>query len=286
MKVYVRYPQSSRHSLAELEQLRIRLPDGSGVPLKTVAQIKEGRSPSSIERINGRRILTITADVDKNVTTPNVVTDIVESEILPQLMQDIPGLRWQLEGSSQDQNDDFAALGRGFIMAIIVIYALVATQLKSYIQPVIILFSIPLGIAGAIMGHRILGFDLSFISMFGIVALAGVVVNASVVLIDRYNIELADPDEDSPLDAAVRATLRRFRPIILTTITTALGLLPIIAETSPQAQFLIPMAVSLATGLVISSVIMLVVLPAMILIIEDVRHLFGHKHPHLQSQDT
>jgi multidrug efflux pump subunit AcrB len=164
------------------------------------------------------------------------------------------------------------------MLALLVIYALVATQLKSYLQPVIIIVSIPIGIAGAILGHKLLGYDLSFISMFGIVALSGVVVNASVVLVDRYNIELKDP-QTSPLDAAVRATLRRFRPIALTTLTTALGLLPIISETSPQAQFLIPMAVSLATGLLVSSALMLFVLPAIVLIVEDIRKLVGAAPP-------
>jgi multidrug efflux pump subunit AcrB len=206
-----------------------------------------------------------------------VVNTIIQDTILPELMENYHGLRWQLEGGSREQSEDFAALARGFLLALIIIYALVATQLKSYIQPAIILVSIPLGIAGAIYGHKLLGFDLSFVSLFGVVALAGVVVNASVVLIDRYNIELQE-EGASALDAAVRATLRRFRPIALTTITTALGLLPIISETSPQAQFLIPMAVSLATGLVFSSFVMLFALPSLILVIEDIRGAFSSEH--------
>lgn len=276
IKVYVRYPRETRHDLTALSKLRIRLPSGEGVPLSHVATIEEGRSPTSIERVNGRRILTVTADVDESVTTPNVVNELIQANILPDIMAAHPGLRWQLEGGSREQNEDFASLLRGFVLALLVIYALVATQLKSYLQPVIIIVSIPLGIAGAIIGHMALGFDLSFVSMFGVVALAGVVVNASVVLVDRYNIELAEPGTE-PIDAAVRATLRRFRPIALTTITTALGLLPIISETSPQAQFLIPMAVSLATGLLISSTLMLFVLPAIVLIVEDIRALGGRK---------
>jgi len=277
VKVYVRYPAEMRHSLEKLADVRIRLPDGSGVPLALVADLTEGRSPTSIERVNGRRVLTVTADVDEAITTPNVVNDMIQGEILPGLMEKHPGLRWQLEGGSREQNEDFASLFRGFMLAVIVIYALVATQLKSYLQPAIILVSIPLGIAGAIYGHMLLGFDLSFVSLFGVVALAGVVVNASVVLIDRYNYELQEPCATA-LDAAVRATLRRFRPIALTTITTALGLLPIISETSPQVQFLIPMAVSLATGLVFSSFVMLFALPALILVIEDIRGYFSHEH--------
>lgn len=278
IKVYVRYPIETRSALSGLEEMRIRLPDGSGVPLSVVARIEEGRSPTSIERVNGRRVLTVTADVDESITTPNTVSAIVEGQIIPELLADFPGLRWQPEGQSREQAEDFASLLNGFILAIIVIYALVATQLKSYFQPVVILISIPLGVSGAIFGHLLLGFDLSFVSLFGVVALSGVVVNSSVVLVDRFNIEMKAPGI-SAMDAVVKATIRRFRPITLTTITTALGLLPIMSETSPQAQFLIPMAVSLATGLVFSSFMMMFVLPALVLVVEDLRNLVpGHAH--------
>lgn len=279
IKVFLRYPLETREKLSGLEELRIRLPDGSGVPLSVVADIKEGRSPTSIERVNGKRVLTVTGDVDESITTPNTVNTIIEEQIFPSLVEEFPGLRWQLEGASREQSEDFASLLNGFILAIIVIYALVATQLKSYIQPVIILFSIPLGFSGAVFGHYLLGYDLSFVSLFGVVALAGVVVNSSVVLVDRFNIERMVPDT-SPMEAIVTATIRRFRPVALTTITTALGLLPIMSETSPQAQFLIPMAVSLATGLVFSSFMMMFVLPALVLVVEDLRHLIDRiSHP-------
>ena len=278
IKVFVRYPYEARHALSALDELRIRLPDGSGVPLSVVADIKEGRSPTSIDRVNGRRVLTVTANVDEAITTPNTVSAIVEGQFIPELLAAYPGLRWQPEGQSREQAEDFASLLRGFMLAIVVIYALVATQLKSYIQPIVILFSIPLGISGAIFGHLLLGFDLSFVSMFGTVALAGVVVNSSVVLVDRFNLEYSASGV-SAMDAVVKATIRRFRPITLTTITTALGLLPIMSETSPQAQFLIPMAVSLATGLVFSSLMMMFVLPALVLVVEDLRNLIpGHEH--------
>ena len=285
IKVFVRYPAEARHALSALDELRIRLPDGSGVPLSTVADIKEGRSPTSIDRVNGRRVLTVTANVDESITTPNTVSAIVEEQFIPELLAQYPGLRWQPEGQSREQAEDFASLLRGFMLAIVVIYALVATQLKSYIQPIVILFSIPLGIAGSIFGHLALGFDLSFVSMFGVVALAGVVVNSSVVLVDRFNIEYAVKGV-SAMDAVVKATIRRFRPITLTTITTALGLLPIMSETSPQAQFLIPMAVSLATGLVFSSLMMMFVLPALVLVVEDIRNFIpGHVHDVPDDED-
>lgn len=285
IKVFVRYPAEARRALSALDELRIRLPDGSGVPLSVVASIEEGRSPTSIERVNGRRILNVTANVDESITTPNTVSAIVENQFMPELMATYPGLRWQPEGQSREQAEDFASLLRGFVLAIVVIYALVATQLKSYIQPIVILFSIPLGLSGAIFGHKLLGFDLSFVSMFGVVALSGVVVNSSVVLVDRFNIEYGVKGI-SAMDAVVKATIRRFRPITLTTITTALGLLPIMSETSPQAQFLIPMAVSLATGLVFSSLMMMFVLPALVLIVEDLRNFVpGHEHEVFEDEE-
>lgn len=276
IKVFLRYPLELRETLSGLENFRVRMPDGRGVPLSTVATLEEGRSPTSIERVNGRRILTVTADVDESITTPNVVNEIITTSILPDLKEAYPALRWQLEGASREQSEDFASLLNGFILALVVIYVLVATQLKSYIQPVIIIISIPLGFAGAVFGHLALGYDLSFVSLFGIVALSGVVVNSSVVLVDRFNIERVKPDRTAT-EAVVMATIRRFRPITLTTITTALGLLPIMSETSIQALFLIPMAVSLATGLVFSSLVMMFVLPALVLVIEDIRTLGGRR---------
>ncbi|HBU62562.1 MAG TPA: AcrB/AcrD/AcrF family protein, partial [Oceanicaulis sp.] len=149
-------------------------------------------------------------------------------------------------------------------------YALLATQLRSYIQPLIILIAIPFGIGGAILGHFILGYPLSFPSIFGMVALSGVVVNASIVLIDRYNLNVNERDMKAE-DAIAEAAGRRFRPILVTTLTTALGLLPIIAEQSPQAQFLVPMAVSLGAGLVFASITILMLLPALVMIVDDVR---------------
>ncbi|WP_270374321.1 efflux RND transporter permease subunit [Marinicauda sp. Alg238-R41] len=155
------------------------------------------------------------------------------------------------------------------MFALLIMYTLLATQLRSYIQPVVILIAVPFGAAGAILGHLLLGYDLSFPSIFGIVALAGVVVNASIVLIDRYNQNIGLGMAFS--EAIAEATARRFRPILITTLTTALGLLPIITETSPQAQFLIPMAVSLGAGLLFASTLILTLLPAYVLIVEDIR---------------
>jgi len=273
VRVYVRYPESSRASLDALNDFRVQLPNGERAPLFTVASIEESRAYSSIRRVDGRRVVTVTADVDEALTTPNVANQIVTSELMPALVQERPGLRWTAAGTTREQNEDLAAIGSAFIIVLLVIFALVATQLRSYLQPLAIIVSIPLGVAGAILGHLVLGFSLSFISIFGIVALAGVAVNASVVLVDLYN-KHRDEGAD-PIEAAASSAARRFRPIVLTTLTTALGLAPLLFETSPQAQFLIPMAVSLGFGIVISGFMVLFVTPAVAVITEDLRSLVG-----------
>jgi len=167
--------------------------------------------------------------------------------IFPKLEETHPGLKWEQAGASREQSEDLASLGDAFLIVMLIIFALVATQLRSYLQPIAILVAIPLGVAGAILGHFVLGYPLSFVSIFGIVALAGVAVNASVVLVDLYNIYRNEGQD--PISAAADASARRFRPILLTTLTTALGLGPLLFETSPQAQFLIPMGVSLGFGI-------------------------------------
>lgn len=271
VRVFVRYPESARQSLDSLNQMRIRLADGSSVPLYTVADTTESRAYSSIQRIDGRRIVTVTADVDESISTPAIANEQIISAILPSLNQSYPGLKWAQAGASREQNEDLASLGQAFVIVLLIIFALVATQLRSYLQPLAIIVAIPLGVAGAILGHFVLGYALSFVSIFGIVALAGVAVNASVVLVDLYNKNRREGSD--PIQAAADASARRFRPILLTTLTTALGLGPLLLETSPQAQFLIPMGVSLGFGIVISGLMVLFVTPAVTLIIEDLRNL-------------
>jgi len=269
VRVFVRYPETARQSLQTLETMRIRLPDGTSVPLFTVAETSESRAYSSINRIDGRRVVTVTADIDESISTPNLANDQLLSDILPGLASTYPGLRWEQAGSSREQTEELASLGQAFIIVLLVIFALVATQLRSYLQPLAIIIAIPLGMAGAILGHYVLGYPLSFVSIFGIIALAGVAVNASVVLVDLYNrYRLEGKDM---ITSAADASARRFRPILLTTLTTALGLGPLLLETSPQAQFLIPMGVSLGFGIVISGFMVLFVTPAVTLVIEDLR---------------
>ncbi len=275
VRVYVRYPDYLRESLSVLSQFRVRLPDGSEAPLPTVADIEESRAYSSIERVDGRRVVSVTADVDEAISTSGVANERIVAEILPQLEARYPGLRWTQAGAAREQNEDFASLTRGALIALLVIYAMLATQFRSYLQPIAIMVSIPLGVAGAILGHLVLGYAVSFVSIFGMVALAGVAVNASVVLVDQFNRqrELGEgPDE-----AAAAASKRRFRPVVITTLTTALGLGPLLFETSPQAQFLIPMGVSLGFGILVSGLMVIFVTPAVTLIVEDIRRALSRK---------
>ena len=274
VRVFVRYPETARQSLQSLNTMRIRLPDGSSVPLYTVAETSESRAYSSINRINGRRVVTVTADIDESISTPAIANQALLTNVFPDLDAAYPGLNWAQAGASREQGEDLASLGQAFIIVLLVIFALVATQLRSYIQPLAIIVAIPLGVAGAVLGHFVLGYALSFVSIFGIVALAGVAVNASVVLVDLYN-QYRKAGAD-PITAAADASARRFRPILLTTLTTALGLGPLLLETSPQAQFLIPMGVSLGFGIVISGIMVLFVTPAVTLVIEDIKNLPAH----------
>ncbi|MFT4714388.1 MAG: multidrug efflux pump subunit AcrB [Candidatus Azotimanducaceae bacterium] len=269
LKVMVRYPETSRSSTADLFDARIRLADGSEAPLSSVAQVTESRSLSAINRIDGLRIVSVSGQVDDAVTTPSLANTEVLEQIIPALKQQFPGLQVRQAGAGREQSNDLSALGRLTLVALLIIFALMASQLKSYTQPLIILAGVPFGAAGALVGHYLLGYNLSFISIFGMVALSGVVVNDSLVLLDRYN-KLVEEGWGNA-KAIVEAARRRFRAIFLTTATTALGLTPMLFETSTQAQFLIPMAVSLATGIVFASVIILFLIPALVMIREDLR---------------
>ena len=277
LKVMVRYPRDQRSSTRDFFNVRIRLADGTEAPLSTVARVSESRSYSEINRVDGRRIVTVSADVDTALATPNEVIARIEAELLPPLMADHPGLQIVQAGLGREQAQDIASLGRLALVALLVIYALLASVLRSYAQPLVVLVAIPFGASGAFVGHLLLGYDLSFISIFGIVALSGVVINGSLVLVDRYNRQLRETAL-TPVDAVVLASQRRFRAIFLTTATTALGLTPMLFETSIQAQFLVPMAVSLATGIVFASVVILFLVPALLMILEDARRLGRRDH--------
>ncbi|MBU1162665.1 MAG: efflux RND transporter permease subunit, partial [Proteobacteria bacterium] len=268
VKVLVRFPRQERISEYSLEEMILQTPKGTEIPLRDAVYISRGRSYTDINRRNGQRIVTVTADVSPRSQAGQILNSI-KAEILPELQQKYPGLAYSFEGHQADQKESMQSLTRGLLMAMIVIYAMLAVPLNSYIQPLIIMIAIPFGIVGAVIGHLIMGYSLSILSMFGVVALSGVVVNDSLVLIDFANRRrLAGM---APIEAIHASGIHRFRPIILTTLTTFGGLAPMIFETSRQARFLIPMALSLGFGVVFATLITLILVPSFYMIIEDIK---------------
>ena len=273
MKVMVRLPEEERKTVYTIEELVIRTPQGGEIPISEAAEVTYDRAYTSIKRTDGRRIQSITADVDEQVANANQIVEEVKETILPPLLQKYPGLSFNLEGEQREQQESLEAMARGFAFALFGIYALLAIPFKSYIQPLIVMLSIPFGIIGAILGHILLGYELSIVSMFGIVALAGVVVNDSLVLVVTINEHLR-VEKMPVMEAVIESARRRFRPIMLTSLTTFFGLSPMIFETSMQARFLIPMAVSLGFGILFSTLIIMLITTSVYLILEDVKSYF------------
>lgn len=271
LRVYVRRPRDERESLADIERLLIRTPDGGELPLTEAAEIRRGRSYTTIRRVDGQRRVNVTADVRAG-TNANRVVGQANRDLVPRIQRELPGLRIAPGGDQKRQAETMGALGSGFLMALLAMGALLAVAFKSYVQPLIIGAAIPFGLVGAILGHMALGYDLSLMSMMGLVALAGVAVNDSLVLISAVN-DFRRDEGMSPLEAVTAAGVRRFRPILLTSLTTFLGLTPMILETSVGARFLIPMAISLGFGVLFATFITLLVVPALYLILEDVKDL-------------
>lgn len=266
VEVRVKLPLEERKDIFHLEDLIIRAPDGTEVPLYDVVELTSGEAFTSINRRNGRRIVTVGMDVEPSSATSRVLAAI-NSETLPQLRADFPGITWSFEGSQAEMRESTQALWGGFSLAMLIIYALLAIAFNNYVQPLIVMMSIPFGVVGAVIGHILLGYDLSLISLMGVIALSGVVVNDSLIMIDYANRKRSD---QSAFDAIHEAGLRRFRPIMLTTFTTFGGLTPIILETSRQATFLIPMAISLGFGIIFATSIILIIVPSLYMILEDV----------------
>ncbi|MDX1395396.1 MAG: efflux RND transporter permease subunit [Gemmatimonadota bacterium] len=261
VRVYVRLPRDERNALADLSDYRIRTPDGGEVPLSEVADVQFGVGASTIRRIDGRRIVEVTAEVNRSQITGQEVNTALVVVILPELQEQFPGLRFGFGGEQRQQAEALSGMGRGFMMALLAIYALLAIPFRSYVQPLIIMASIPLGFIGAALGHLIMGMDLGMLSLFGIVGLSGVVVNDSLVLMDFIN---ERHRSGLPMaDAIVDGARVRFRPILLTSLTTFLGVFPLIIERSIQAQFLVPMAVSLGFGILFATAILMLVVPAL-----------------------
>lgn len=267
IEVRVKLPYEERKDIQNLEDFLIRTPDGVEVPLLDVVRIEPREAFTSINRRDGRRVVNVGMDVEPSNAVGRVLQR-VENEILPQLRSDFPGITWTYEGSQADMRESTASLWGGFSMAMMIIYALLAIAFGSYTQPLIIMTAIPFGIIGAVIGHILLGYDLSIVSLMGVIALSGVVVNDSLIMIDYAN---KQRKHASVYEAIHEAGLRRFRPIMLTTLTTFGGLAPIILERSSQAFYLIPMAISLGFGIVFATSIILVIVPCLYLALEDVQ---------------
>ncbi|MCP4710561.1 MAG: efflux RND transporter permease subunit [Planctomycetes bacterium] len=272
IRVMLRYPAEERRSLADMENMRIRLAGGVEVPFNTVAVVQEGRGYSTINRAERRRVIQVTADVDEESANATDINKELADTVLPDLQGRFPGLFFDFQGQQREMQDSMGSLWMNFAVALLIIFGLLAVQFKSYVQPLIVMSAIPFGLIGAVIGHVIMGFDLSLLSMFGFVALTGVVVNDSLIMVDLIN---RTRESGAGLEQVVKdSATRRFRPIMLTTLTTFFGLMPMILEKSMQARFLIPMAVSLAYGVVFATGITLVLVPSLYVILEDVKGVF------------
>lgn len=272
VKVRVIYPEKKRLSAQTLTQMWIKSPQGKFVPLSFVADFKLAESYSQIKRVNNRRVVTVFADVDETKNNANELRNTLAKTLLPELKAQYPDLSWSWAGEGKEQKESMQDIFKSFILALMLIYVLLAIPLKSYGQPLIIITAIPFSILGAILGHLLLGFNLSILSMFGIVGLAGVAVNDALVLVDAAN--FLKQQGNKPFEAAYLAGQKRFRAVILTSLTTFAGLMPMILEKSLQAQFLIPMAISLGFGILIATFITLLLIPCLFLIAQDLKNLF------------
>jgi multidrug efflux pump subunit AcrB len=277
IRVMVRYPEDDRRSLGDLERMRIRTPGGGEVPFSQVAVVEPGRGFASIRRVDRNRAINVTASTDAAVTSSGQVIADLQARILPDVLASYPGVFFSFEGSQAEQIDAIAGLQRGFLLALLMIFALLAVPLRSYTQPIIIMSAIPFGLVGAVWGHFIMGIDVTMMSMFGLVALSGVVVNDSLIMVDFINRKRRlHPDIAV---AAREAGVNRFRPILLTSMTTFVGLFPLMNSTSFDAAFMKPMSVSLGFGVLFATVITLILVPTAFLILDDIqramRTLFG-----------
>ncbi len=273
VKVMVSYPAEERDTLADLRDTLITTPAGDQIPLSSVATIAESRVASNLLRRDGRQITTVTASLDTGVASSGMINGIIGARVLPPLQEKYPGLIVQLGGEQRQQGDAQTALGTALGIALFVIYALLALVFRSYVQPVVVMFAIPLGLVGAITGHYIIGIPLTILSIFGIIGLAGVVINNSLVMVDVFNEKIA---AGVPVQTAViDGTKDRFRPILLTSLTTFLGIYPLTLETSLQAQFLIPLAVSIGYGVLFGMFLIVLAVPSLFMLVHYLGAGFG-----------
>ena len=289
IRVMVRYPREQRRSLGNLEGMRVRTPSGGEVPFSQVALVEPGRGFASIRRIDRSRAVNVTASVDPQVASALALVTDLRERILPEVLAGFPGVFYAFRGAQQTQEEAVSGLRVGFVLAVILIFGLLAIPLRSYAQPLIIMGAIPFGLVGALWGHMLMGLDVTFMSLLGLVALTGVVVNDSLIMVDFINrarnalTGAGDPARCPPdgpqsavagLDQAIRqAGGQRFRPIVLTSLTTFAGLIPMMADRSMQAAFFIPMAVSLAFGVLFATFVTLFLVPVSYAILDDLQRL-------------
>ncbi|MBT5816141.1 MAG: efflux RND transporter permease subunit [Opitutales bacterium] len=268
LRVMVRLPEKDRKSLSSLEGLLIKGANGAEIPINQAAEIIETTAPVRIDRVDGGRVVNVTANVVAAVTNGNKVLSVMEKKELPELLSRYPGLRYTFEGEQRDQREATSSLSIGLTASLFAIFAIMASFLRSYSQSTIVLLTIPWGLAGAVLGHIVLGFDLSIYSVLGMIALCGMVVNGGFVLAmtrNRYLLRGLNSRE-----AIIQAAQRRFRPIFLTAVTTFLGLGPMIFETNEQALFLVPMAISLGLGTLASSLVVLILVPVVFIVSDEI----------------
>ncbi|MCG8640872.1 MAG: efflux RND transporter permease subunit, partial [Desulfobacterales bacterium] len=275
IKVMVRYSQKERESESSIDELRIRTRDGRQIPLNQVADIVLERGYSAIQRVDRKRVITVVSDINEDTANAQEIVADLKANYLDTLSTRFPGVSYDLEGQAKRTRDLIISLEKGFGLCAMVIFLLLASQFRSYIQPFIIMTAIPFGLIGAVWGHYFNGIELTMFSIFGIVALSGIVVNDSLILIDFINARRRSGVKI--LDAVIEAGKNRFRPVLLTSVTTVAGLFPLMLETSFQAQFLIPMAVSISYGLAAATVLTLLFVPALYVVMIDIVNLFTVK---------
>ncbi|MGB3622640.1 MAG: efflux RND transporter permease subunit [Ketobacter sp.] len=274
IKVIVRYPAEERSSLWYLENMSIRMRDGSTIPLLTVADIEYGEGASQIDRHNRRRVIHVKAKIDENVTNTPKVMAALRKEYLDNVSENFPGMSWDIAGAQKEKDEFKDYLFKAYWIAVLGMYVMMATLFRSYAQPLMVMFAIPFGIIGALVGHLIAGMEITLWSLVGMIAVSGIVVNDNLVLVDFMN---RNKEKGIGLQESIRkAGVARFRPIMLTSLTTFGGLVPLMMESSLQAQFLIPMAVSIAFGVLFATLVSLVLVPATYYILDDSQKLLSN----------
>jgi multidrug efflux pump subunit AcrB/ribosome modulation factor len=275
VKVIVRLPEEERNSLWHLENMHIRLQDNTTTPLLTVAAVEYGSGPAEIKRSDRKRIIRVQARVDESLNNEGAIMTSLKNNFLNTVKQNYSGVRWGLAGMQKNKKEAIDYLITSFSFALAIMYMLMASLFRSYTQPLMIMFAIPFGLIGALGGHLLMGVEITIWSLVGMVAVSGVVVNDTLVLVDYIN---RNRIAGVPLDIAIReAGAARFRPIMLTSLTTFAGLTPLMLEQSLQAQFMVPMAVSLAFGVMFATVVSLILVPSIYFILDDIKTLMGMK---------